>query len=296
MNLDQLRYVVVLAEELHFARAAARLGVHQPRLSRQLRALEDELGVRLFERTTREVHLTPAGTAFLAEARLVLRHAERAERVARQTGRGEVGRLAIGFVGSAGQRMLPGLLRRYRRSYPGVELELREATSSEQVRDLVSGRLDVGILHAGPSGVDHPALASREVYRDELVVAMNRRRPQAHRDPVPLRSLAEEAFVLFPRRLGPALHDRIVRLTRDAGFEPRVAQEAVQMQTIIGLVAADIGVSIVPASVASLRRPDVVFRSPAPKADPISLHLAWRRGESNPLVRTLRALVARAPA
>ncbi|TDC24532.1 LysR family transcriptional regulator [Streptomyces sp. 8K308] len=292
MNLDQLRYIVLLAEELHFARAASRLGLQQPRLSQQVRKLEDELGVLLFERTTREVHITSAGKGFVAEARRVLHHAERAKRIARQTGRGEVGQLSLGFVGSASHELLPRLLRRFRQGYPGVKLQLREMASSQQIVELLAGRLDIGILHGPDGGVGHPELAAQEISRDRLVAALSRRHPQAYRDPLPIASLAEDAFVLFPRRLGPSLHDQIMHLTRSAGYEPQVTQEAVHMHTIIGLVAADIGVSIVPGAMASLRRSDVVFRPLTPQSHSIALHLAWRRGETSPVVRNFRNLNA----
>ncbi|MBL1065951.1 LysR family transcriptional regulator [Streptomyces sp. 7-21] len=292
MNLDQLRYIVLLAEELHFARAATKLGLQPPRLSQQVRKLEDELGVQLFERTTREVQITSAGKNFVAEAAQALHHAERAKRVARQTGRGEVGQLSLGFVGSAAHELLPRLLRRFRRNYPNVKLQLRELASTEQIDELLAGSLDVGILHAHEKGVDQDEVVTQEISRDRLVAALSRRHPLAHRDPLPIASLAEESFVLFPRHLGPSLHDNITRLTRAAGFEPQVSQEAVHMHTIIGLVAADIGVSIVPGSMATLRRTDVVFRTLTPQTRSISLHLAWRRGDTSPVVRNFRALSA----
>lgn len=288
MNLDQLRYVVLLAEELHFGRAASLLGVQQPRLSQQVRKLEEELGVSLFERTTREVHLTSAGREFVAEARHALHHADRAARSARQAGRGEVGKLALGFVGSTAHNLLPRLLRRFRRDFPWVELQLQELPSSQQVGELLADRLDIGILHARENGVGHPEIATQEISRDRLVAALSRSHPQAHRRPLPITGLAEENFVLFPRHLGPSLHDQILQLTRAAGFEPQVTQEAEQMNTILGLVAAGMGASIVPASVASPRRSDVIFHPLAPRPHPMSLHLAWRRGETSPVVRNFR--------
>lgn len=290
MNLQQLRYVVTLAEELNFGRAALREGVRQPPFSQQIGKLEEELGVRLFERTTRQVRLTPAGEAFVAEARAALAHAERAVEAARRVGRGDAGRLALGFVGSAANLTLPRALRRFRARYPGVQVELRELTTGQQAEELRQGLLDVGLLHAPLTGPAREVLATRTVARELLLAALPAGHPLAARPAIPPSALAGEPFVMFPRRYGPALHDRITAVARAAGFEPRVAQEAVQMQTIVGLVAAGIGVSIVPESVARLRRDDVAFRPLSPPTRVVTLDLAWRTGDPSPLVRNFRSL------
>ncbi|CQR61172.1 LysR family transcriptional regulator [Streptomyces leeuwenhoekii] len=296
MNLEQLRCVVVLAEELHFGRTARRLGLQQPALSQQVRRLEDELGVALFERTTREVGITAAGESFVAEARRALHHAEKARLAARQTGRGEVGRLSLGFVGSAVPELLPRLLRRFRRAYPGVELEMRELPSARQAEELLAGRIDVGILHAWGEGEMPEGLAGQEIHREALVAALPRRHPLAALAPLPTARLAGEPFILFPRRLGPALHDRITGLARSAGFEIRVAQEAGHMQTILGLVAAEVGVSVVPRTMAALRQPGVAFQRLGPEPAPLPIQLVWRHGEVSPVVRNFRTVLTAAPA
>lgn len=292
MNLEQLRYVVVLAEELHFGRSARRLGIRQPTLSQQVRKLEDELGVSLFERSTREVTVTAAGRSFVAEAGHALRYVERARSAALRTARGEVGELSLGFVGSAVPELLPRLLRGFRRSYPGVDVQVQEMPSARQAEELLAGRLDLGIVHALEESAVPEGLAGEEVFRDALVAALPRRHPLAAQAPLPVAALAGEPFVLFPRRLGPALHDRVTRLTRAAGFEPRVVQEAAHMQTIVGLVAAEVGVSVVPRTVAALRQPEVAFRRLTPEPEPLSMWLVWRRGETSPVVRNFRGLVA----
>ncbi|MEU0191116.1 LysR substrate-binding domain-containing protein [Streptomyces afghaniensis] len=291
MNLEQMRYVVVLAEELHFGRTARRLGLRQPTLSQQVRKLEDELGVTLFDRTTREVSITAAGESFVAEARRALHHVERAESAARQTGRGDVGQLSLGFVGSAVPELIPRLLRRFRRIYPGVELQVRELSSARQVEELLAGRIDVGILHALRENETPEDLAGQEIFRDVLVAALPRRHPLAPVAPLPTAKLAGEPFIMFPRRMGPALHDRITRLTRAAGFEIQVSQEAGHMQTILGLVAAEVGVSIVPHAMAALRQPDVEFRHLSPRPEPLPVQLVWRRGETSPVVRNFRTVL-----
>lgn len=286
-----MRYVVVLAEELHFGRTARRLGLRQPTLSQQVRKLEDELGVTLFDRTTREVSITAAGESFVAEARRALHHVERAESAARQTGRGDVGQLSLGFVGSAVPELIPRLLRRFRRIYPGVELQVRELSSARQVEELLAGRIDVGILHALRENETPEDLAGQEIFRDVLVAALPRRHPLAPVAPLPTAKLAGEPFIMFPRRMGPALHDRITRLTRAAGFEIQVSQEAGHMQTILGLVAAEVGVSIVPHAMAALRQPDVEFRHLSPRPEPLPVQLVWRRGETSPVVRNFRTVL-----
>ncbi|GAA2205411.1 LysR family transcriptional regulator [Nonomuraea monospora] len=290
MNLQQLRYVVALAEELNFGRAALREGVRQPPFSQQIGKLEEELGVRLFERTTRQVRLTAAGEAFVAEARTSLAHAELAAEAARRAGRGEAGRLAIGFVGSATNLTLPRVLRRFRARYPGVQVELRELTTAQQAEELRQGLLDVGLLHAPLAGPAAEVLSTRTVARELLLAALPSGHPLASRTPLLAAALAEEPFVMFPRRYGSALYDQITGVARAAGFEPVIVQEAVQMQTIVGLVAAGIGVSIVPESVARLRRGDVVFRPLAPATRVVTLDVTWRTGDANPIVRNFRDL------
>ncbi|SDM76721.1 LysR family transcriptional regulator [Nonomuraea jiangxiensis] len=295
MNLQQLRYAVALAEELNFGRAALREGVRQPPFSQQIGKLEEELGVRLFERTTRHVRLTPAGQAFVAEARTSLAHAERAAEAARRAGRGEAGRLVIGFVGSATNVTLPRVLRRFRARYPGVQVELRESPTAQQAEDLRQGLLDVGLLHAPLAGLAAEVLSTQTVARELLLAALPADHPLAARTSLPPAALAGEPFVMFPRRYGPALHDQITAVARAAGYEPRVVQEAVQMQTIVGLVAAGIGVSIVPESVARLRRGDVAFRPLSPPTRIVTLDLTWRTGDQNPAVHNFRSLFPTAP-
>jgi DNA-binding transcriptional LysR family regulator len=296
MNLQQLRYAVALAEELNFGRAALRAGVRQPPFSQQIRKLEEELGVRLFERTTRQVRLTPAGEAFVAEARTCLAHSALAAESARRVGRGEAGRLVIGFVGSATNLILPRVLRRFRARYPRVQVELRELPTAQQAEELSQGLLDVGLLHAPLAGPAAEVLTTRTVARELLLAALPADHPHATSTSIPPAALACEPFVMFPRRYGSALFDRIIAVARAAGFEPRIVQEAAQMQTIVGLVAAGIGVSIVPESVARLRRGDVAFRPLSPPTRVVTLDLTWRTGDPNPMVHNFRSLFPTPPA
>jgi DNA-binding transcriptional LysR family regulator len=260
MELRHLRYFVAVAEELHFGRAAARLRIAQPPLSRQIRDLEREIGAPLLSRTKKRVALTPAGRAFLPEARLAIAQAKRAKRAALSAARGEMGELRVGFVEAATYSgVLPGVLRHFRKHLPDVGLELFEMSSFQQAEALRQGRIDLGILHSPPPDADR-WLRLERVLEDRLVVALPRGHHLAKRSRLALRALAPEPFLLFPRYAAMVLYDRIIAACRDAGFSPSVVQEAAQMQTIIGLVAAGLGVALVPASIVQLRRPGVVYR------------------------------------
>lgn len=264
MELRHLRYAVALADELHFARAAARLHIAQPPLSQQIKALENELGVRLFDRTSRRVGLTDAGAAFIAEARRTLASAEQAIEAARRAARAETGRLAVGYVSSASYELLPAVLRAFRRRAPDVLLVLEEMNSSEQIRGVLAGTLDLGFVRRPPP--TDRRLADTVVRREPIVVAVPRDHALAAARAIRLRALALEPFVIFPARPRPSWADVVLDLCRGAGFEPRVVQEAVEMVSALSLVAAGIGIALVPGAVRAVRRPGVVFRplTPAP--------------------------------
>jgi LysR family transcriptional regulator, benzoate and cis,cis-muconate-responsive activator of ben and cat genes len=264
VELRHLRYAVALADELHFARAAARLHIAQPPLSQQIKALENELGVRLFDRTSRRVALTDAGAAFIAEARRTLASAEQAIEAARRAARAETGRLAVGYVSSASYELLPAVLRAFRRRAPDVLLVLEEMNSSEQSRGVLAGTLDLGFVRRPPP--TDRRLAGTVVRREPIVVAVPRDHALAAARAIRLRELALEPFVIFPARPRPSWADAALDLCRGAGFEPRVVQEAVEMVSALSLVAAGIGIALVPGAVRAVRRPGVVFRplTPAP--------------------------------
>lgn len=276
-ELRHLRYFVAVAEELHFGRAAERLHMSQPPLSMQIQALERSLGVQLLVRTQRQVSLTRAGEAFLRESRQILSRLEAAGRLARRVSRGEVGELAVGFVSSADYNVLPPLLREFRQRAPEVRLTLHESTTDRQLESLVQGRLDVGFVLPP---VEDPRIAYRALHREPLLAAL----PSAHalarrRGPVPMARLADQPFILFPRELAPGLYDDIVSFCRSAGFSPRVEQEAVQMQTIVSLVSADMGVALIPASLVHLGRTGVTYK-PLREAAPLTeIGIAWRRDD-----------------
>ena len=289
MELRHLRYFVAVADELHFRIAAERLHIAQPALSQQIRALEDDLGVQLFDRSGRRVTLTSAGLEFLREARATLEQAERARRAAVRAHRGEVGRLALGFVGSAVHELLPRLVRAFREMRPDVELDLRALYTPAQARALQEGRIDVGLLRVPPL---HDHLEVLPVAREPLLAVLPADHPLAAEARIPLAALAREDFVFPPRRLSPAIHDLVIGLCGEAGFCPRVVQESGEsesdsaaLQSLAGMVAAGLGVSLTINIPENLQNPGAVCRPVyAPEAS-WELVVAWRQNERSPIVR-----------
>ena len=297
MELRHLRYFVAVAEELHVGRAAERLHIAQPPLSRQIRDLERELGTPLFERVPRGVELTAAGHAFLPEARLVLAHAERARRTAQRAAQGEVGRLRVGFVEAASDSaVLPDVLGFFRMHLPHIGLSLFEMDPLQQAEALRDARIDLGLLHSPPADAER-WLRVEPVYADPLVAAVPQDHPLTARRRLALADLAGESFVLFPRTAAAVLFDDVIAGCRAAGFSPRVVQEAAGWHTLAGLVAAGVGVAVVPQSLARLARPGVAYRPVRDLRVAMTMAAVWKQGERSPVrdrfVTALRA-VARA--
>ncbi|MGQ9370258.1 LysR substrate-binding domain-containing protein [Azospirillum sp. ST 5-10] len=293
MDLRHLRHFVAVAEELHFSRAAARLGIGQPPLSQSIQSLEGDLGVRLFERTRRRVELTEAGQTLLKEARAILAHAERAVTLTRRAARGEVGELRVGFTAAAPfQPVVPRLIDAYRRASPDVHLTLVEMPSKPQLAALTENRLDVGFIRE-PLTPPGDAVRFRPILREPLLAVLRADHPLAAREPVPLAALADEPFVFYPAEYGTATHERVMALCAGAGFRPTIAQEAREAFTIIGLIAAGLGVSILPANLRQVAVADVVYRRLDAADAHTTLMLAHRRGDRSPLVRAFTDLVGR---
>jgi DNA-binding transcriptional LysR family regulator len=288
MDVRDLRVAVAVADHLHFGRAATALGMAQPPLSQRVKAIEEELGVPLFERTTRRVRLTAAGTEFVAGARTALSAVDGAARRARAVGRGEAGHLAIGMVGSALAPPLPAIVRAFRTRSPDVIMHFTVLPTAAQLAALRADELDIGFVRPPLPGQDDD-LELVPVSREPLMAVLPADHRLARRRRIPVDLLAGEPFVRFPRDLGPGLFDEISALCRRGGFEPRVAQEAVQLQTIVGLVAAGCGVTIVPRS-ATLARPEVVFVALTPATRPIDLALVRRRPGSSAAAVNFAAL------
>lgn len=288
MELRHLRYFVAVAETRHFGRAAERVHIAQPPLSRQIQALEQELGVLLLDRSHRKVELTAAGAALLENARRVLEAAELAKKEAQRAGRGERGRIVIGYLSSLAYTGLPELLRTFRSRYPKVEIALSQLSPQAQVDALKDGRLDVGFVRAP---LEEPGLSSLLVRREPLVVAVPAEHALASRRRLSLELLAREPFISFPRSRGPAYFDQLMRLCHEAGFTPRIVQEAQQLD-IVSLVAAGFGVAIVPSSMRHARRVGVVYR--AIVGSPMTeLVVAWKKDNEAPVVRELVDVVRR---
>ena len=269
---------MAVAEAGNFSRAAANLHMSQPPLSTQVKALEDELGVRLLERSNHGATLTPAGAAFLEEARAALARLESARRRAQLVGKGDIGMLSVGFVSIADYGVLPSALKSFRAAFPQVEVQLHELTTDAQIRELRANRLDMGIALAP---VDDTELEFRRLHDEELVLAL----PSAYRagraqDAIDLRLLATESFIVPPRDIAPGLHDVIIAQCRAAGFTPRITQHARQMQTVISLVSSGMGFALVPSSVRNLNRAGVQYRRLRGKAASVELGIVTRRREN----------------
>ena len=284
MELRHLRYFVILAEELHFGRAAKRLGISQPPLSQQIRALELSLKALLFERTNRRVELTVAGQALLVEARATLDQAERAANIVGQAQRGEIGDLKVGFAPSAPLiSPFTATVVAFRNTLPGIRLVLNEQVTTDQIDALLQRRLHIGFIRS-PKAPDLPeALVAVELYREPLAVFMcaNHRLARRGRS-VPLKALADEAFVFFPRGSGTSLYDQVLAMCRKAGFAPRIDQEARGNATILGLVSVGLGVSILPASLRGISVANVACLAISPAGPPTSMWLIHRRHDQSP--------------
>jgi DNA-binding transcriptional LysR family regulator len=287
MELRHLRYFVAVAEELHFRRAAARLHISQPPLSQQIRQLEAELDVQLLERSRRRVELTAAGEAFYQRAREILQAVDDAARLARQVQRGEVGTLSVGFVGSAMYSVVPEVLRAFRARHAAVGLRLRELNSAAAVGQLENGRIDVAFVRPDSP---HPGIALETILREPIIAALPESHPLAGRERLSLRDLAGEPLVMLSRSGSPGVRDALEAAIARLGGDDQLVQEAAEMQTVIGLVAAGVGLSLVPDSVRSLVRDGVVYR-PLTHGPSIELALAWREGDRSPVLGAFQETV-----
>ncbi|BBZ11757.1 LysR family transcriptional regulator [Mycobacterium branderi] len=283
MELRHLRSFVVLAEELHFGRAAERLHIAQSPLSQQIQRLERQVGVQLFDRNRRKVELTEAGSAMLGPAREALRQADLAADAARAAAAGESGTLRVGFLASAAMEMLPRIVPRWRVTSPRARLELVEGASREHIAAVRQQRLDVAFVRPPTDAAD---LDVATVWHEPVVAALPASQAISRRQPLHLGDLAGEEFVLFPHDSAPEFHDDLVGACRRAGFVPDVVHECSAMPTVVGLVAAGIGVSLVPRSISSIGVDGVVYRDII--GMPVEAHIAMvvMAANSRPLVRS----------
>jgi DNA-binding transcriptional LysR family regulator len=288
MNLElrQLRYFVTVAEELHFGKAALRLHMTQPPLSQTIQALEELLGAVLFERNRRSVALTPAGLALLPEARRMLAQSLELPQLVQRAAAGEVGRLTLAFVSSADYSVLPPFLRAYRAAYPQVQITLQEATSDLQLDDLLQNRIDAGLLIPPLPDKAKLELDYLPVLNEPLVLALPAGLPALKKKgQLSLATLPPLPLIVFPRAISPPLYDAILSVFRDAGITPEIGQQAIQMQTIVSLVSAGMGMALVPQSVSNLMRPGVEYRALSDATPLVETGLAWRRDNASPVLR-----------
>lgn len=296
MELRHLRYFIAVAEELHFTRAAERLHIGQPPLSHAIQVLEADVGAQLFERTKRWVRLTEAGRLFLADARRILALSEQATETARRAQRGEAGELRIGFTFSTPfTPLFATVINRYRQEYPAVSLTLHEMATLRQLDGLGQRSLDLGFIR--PPEVAIPeTIALTTLREDPLLVVLPSASPLALQDTVAIKDLNGMPFVMYPQNAGTGIYPQIFRLCREAGFVPHIAQQAGEASTIIGLVAAGCGVSVLPASFDRIRMDGVSYRPISDRAATTTLLLAQRKDEHSALTEAFVALAREAAA
>jgi len=292
MELRHLRYFVAVAEELHFTRAAERLGIKQPPLSLQIRQLEQEIGTALFHRLTRGVELTEAGTLLLDDAHRILDQVERTKTSIQTRARGETGRIHVGFAGATYfQPLVPDIIRSYRETYPGVVLSPEQSNTPHLIAGLLSGAIDVAFVR--PPLSDGEGLAVQPLVEEHMRIVLPAAHPRADSRSMPLSALAQETLILFPRTIGPGLHDSIIASCQRAGFSPALGQDAPQISSIVYLVAAGFGVSIVPQSIEQIHAEGVTYLRIDRDEPRAPIGLAYRKEEHSMAVRNFVALARR---
>ncbi|MFH9981759.1 LysR substrate-binding domain-containing protein [Streptomyces sp. NPDC017179] len=285
-TLTQLTSFIAVAEELHFTRAAERLNMTQPPLSRQIQLLESELGVQLLDRTNRSVRLTPAGRAFLVEARRILRQSEHATLAVRRVSLGEAGAIAVGFTAASAYSALGGLLETARAALPGVEILLQELVTRDQLKALGEGSLDLGLIRPSTVGAD---LTAHTLVREGLLAALPAQHPSAAEvGPMRMEDFAGEDFLMYSPIEAHYFHELLVSIFRAAHVRPVFTQYLTQVHSILALVNGGWGIALVPESAARMRFGGIVFR-PVALADPqpVELNIVWRKGNENPALRAL---------
>ncbi|MBC3830836.1 LysR family transcriptional regulator [Undibacterium amnicola] len=293
IELRQLRYFVAVAEELHFGRAAKKLHMTQPPLSQAIQGLEAELGAALFHRTTRQIQLSAAGLVLLPEAKRLLAQAGLLPAIAQRAAAGAIGELRLAFISIADYSILPPALRHFRQHYDKVKIVLHEATSDRQLALLENAEIDLGLLIPPIPDRLKDVLHYQKLRRENLILALPDG-AEKRAFPTKLSSYKDLPLILFPRTIAPALHDTILGCFREAGMTPVIAQEAIQMQTIIALVSAGMGMALVPESVANLQRIGVHYQildSSNATRDSVELGIAWRRDSISPVTQAFLDLL-----
>ncbi|WP_100487368.1 acetoin biosynthesis transcriptional regulator AlsR [Sporolactobacillus pectinivorans] len=290
MELRHLIYFITVAEELHFGRAAERLQMTQPPLSKQIQQLEEEMGVTLFKRNKRHVELTTAGEFFLPEARQAIAQIDQAVDTAQRAQRGEFGRLVIGFVGSATYDILPQFIREYRRIFPHVAVILHEMSTPAQVSALIGGRIDVGLLHPP---VSSSLIETAPAKRGFAALSLSKNDPLARQDKIRIEDLRDKPFIVVSREIWPGLYDEFLSLFQNVDFTPKIVQEATEYQMVVGLVSAGIGIGVVPATAEKLFNLEVVYRRIEDHPLHAVLSMAHLKKNSNPALKQFISLTRR---
>jgi DNA-binding transcriptional LysR family regulator len=284
VDIRQLRSFIAVAEELNFSRAASRLNISQPSLSQQIRLLENTVRVPLLWRTSRQVELTAGGRAFLLDARATISQMDRAVLAAKTQAALSAQHLRLGFVDSAIYGILPPLIRAFRDRYPEVHLSLHEMPSLQQIEALGEGRIDVGLVYPERA---NPDVAFKQLRRERILLAMAPDHPLAKRSKIPLRLLDGVPLVSFERRLAPPIYDLVTKMLSAAEVSPTVVQLAPELHTLVGLVAAGLGVAFVPSSLENWSGLNVAYRPLSYPIAWVSMSLAWSRARHTPLIGSL---------
>lgn len=292
IELRHLHYFIVVAEELNFRRAAARLNIAQPPLTRQIQQLEEELGVELFHRTTRQINLTQAGQVYLLEARRVLALVQEGIAMARLASRGEIGRLVVGFEGSSAYDIVPLSVKAFRDKYPKVNIIVYEMTTGEQVQALHNDHIGIGFVVLPLS--DSRGLMVETILREPLIVALPQNHYLSDQLEVDLADLKDEIFIICPRHYKCGLYDHVISVCHQAGFTPKLTQETSEVQNILGFVTAGLGVALLPASVRHLQKSGLVYRKLRLANAFLELAVAWQQSNPPPMlsafINTVREL------
>ncbi len=297
MELRHLRYFLAVAAEGHITRAAEKLGMQQPPLSQQIRALERELEVQLFRRLARGVELTSAGKAFQAEAQSIVDQIEHARASTRRASRGEIGRIAVGFTTSAPfHPFVPSVIRAFNETYPSVSMALDENGSLELLSSLREQKLDAAFVRTPVASEGD--IASLLLFEEQMVIAFPKGHPligppRQQRAGLPLKKLAAETFIGYRRPSGPGLYDAVIAACHSCGFSPRTGQDAPRMSSTLNLVAAGIGISIVPESLQRMNLHGVVYRALKDAQLRAPMFMATRKGDPSPVLRRFTALTRR---
>lgn len=289
MELRQLRYFMAVAEELSFVRAAKRVGISQPPLSRQIANLEAKIGTPLFNRNKHGVTITEAGIVLHQELQDALPRLDGAIKAAQRAAKGQIGTLTLGFGGSAVYTFTPALLRRFRRNFPDVELTLRNVPVTSQLDALLDQRIDIGFIILP---VDNDAIATKILLRDKLTVALPSGHPLTRRKTVSVDELSDLDFLVFPRSRNFGFYNKVIDLCTKAGFMPNIVQEISPLESQIGLVAAGVGVAIVPSVAQKFRLTEVEFRPLRERAAYVEFAMAWRKTNASPAVRAFIDVVS----